>query len=40
MEALSNTPMDDAVSGAVGAFLVAEEARWGEVLRDGGIRPH
>lgn len=39
LEALGNSPMDDAASAAISAFLVAEVTRWGEVLRTSGIRP-
>ena len=36
--ALGNTAMEDAPPEAVGRFLAAEQARWGEVLRGAGIR--
>ncbi|MBR0663748.1 tripartite tricarboxylate transporter substrate binding protein [Roseomonas hellenica] len=39
LEALGNTVMADAEPAAMFAFLVEEQARWGQVLRAAGIRP-
>lgn len=37
--ALGNTAMEDAPPEAVARFLAAEQARWGAVLRQAGVRP-